>query len=127
MPAAIYYLSLRKWESTPLYSPKRKDRLTLEVQSHYPLDQPAAGIIRCRSILVGSRETCERCSTSSTDGVDVVSRSASKEIDVVESIQHFSTEFQIHPFGKPYLLRDADIRPEEGRALEDQILETALA
>jgi hypothetical protein len=93
----------------------------LEVDADYELDQPPAGIVSRRQILVGVCHTTKSGCREPTECVQVITRISDKEVDVVESVQEFASQLQVRSFAETHLLHDAQIRSEESWSFENEI------
>src|ERR1044071_7762349 len=105
---------------------------SLEVETNYKLDQPAAGIVRCRNVLVSRtvRQLAKRCTTvgatrnSGRRSGELCRisrrRTTHKEVLVVDGVQELATQFQIHPFREVESLDDACIDPDKARSMQNE-------
>ena len=105
------YEEKRRAERT--YSPLRLVFNFLEVDADYELDQPPAGIVGRRQILVSICHTAKSGRRKPAKRVQVVTRTSDEEVDVVERIQEFASQLEVRSFTEAHLLDDAQIRSEE--------------
>src|SRR6476646_9470746 len=101
--------------------PGLKVQLRLEVEPEYELTDAATGIIRSRSILVGSRHAAEGRGPQTAESVYVIGSRAHEEVDVVKGVQHFNAHFHVDVLREANLLCYAEIKTGEARSMQHQI------
>src|SRR5689334_6451485 len=103
----------------------------LEVESEDKLHWPAAGIVRCRNILIGRRDQPEGCSRiirglQSEIGPSqfriVNCRTATnQEVDVVECVQQLNSKLDVLRFVEPDLFDQTHIETNKAWSFENQV------